>query len=157
MTTNLDPPAGIIREVVALALREDFGLLGDLTSIAVIPEDAYGTGRFVSRIEAVLAGTAAASEVFRQVDTDLVVAWTSPDGSEIRPGVAFGSVSGSLRSILSAERTALKSSPALFRGCNPHATLRVKRRWQGSDPRYAKDSPRIARVGESCRARWGRI
>jgi len=119
VTTDFDPPAGMLREVVALALREDFGLLGDLTSLAVIPEDAYGTGRFVSRADAVIAGTAAASEVFRQVDSDLVVAWTSPDGSDVQPGAAFGLVSGSLRSILSAERTALN----LLQHCSGVATL----------------------------------
>ncbi|MFM7271061.1 MAG: carboxylating nicotinate-nucleotide diphosphorylase [Actinomycetes bacterium] len=119
MTVSLDPPAGILREVVALALREDLGLLGDLTSIAVIPEETLGSARFVSRVDGVLAGTAAATEVFRQIDSDLVVAWTAPDGAELEAGLAFGSVSGPLRSILAGERTALN----LLQHCSGVATL----------------------------------
>lgn len=119
MTSSLDPPVGIVREVVALALREDLGLLGDLTSIAVIPEDAEGTARFVARGDGVLAGTAAATEVFRQLDSDVVVAWTAADGAELTPGLAFGSVTGPLRSLLAGERTALN----LLQHCSGIATL----------------------------------
>ena len=35
----------------------------------------------------------------------VVVAWTAADGAELTPGLAFGSVSGPLRSILGGERT----------------------------------------------------
>lgn len=119
MTSSLDPPVGIVREVVALALREDLGLLGDLTSLAVIPEDAEGTARFVARTDGVLAGTAAATEVFRQLDSDVVVAWTAADGAELNPGLHFGSVSGPLRSLLGGERTALN----LLQHCSGVATL----------------------------------
>ncbi|MFM7616645.1 MAG: carboxylating nicotinate-nucleotide diphosphorylase [Actinomycetes bacterium] len=119
MTSSLDPPVGIVREVVALALREDLGLLGDLTSLAVIPEDAEGTARFVARTDGVLAGTAAATEVFRQLDSDVVVAWTAADGAELNPGLTFGSVSGPLRSLLGGERTALN----LLQHCSGVATL----------------------------------
>lgn len=119
MTSSLDPPAGILREVVALALREDLGLLGDLTSLAVIPEEAEGTARFVARSDGVLAGTAAATEVFRQLDSDVVVAWTAADGAELTPGLPFGSVSGPLRSLLGGERSALN----LLQHCSGIATL----------------------------------
>jgi nicotinate-nucleotide pyrophosphorylase (carboxylating) len=119
VTSSLDPPAGLVREVVALALREDLGLLGDLTSIAVIPEDAEGSARFVARGDGVLAGTAAATEVFRQLDSDVVVAWTASDGDELVPGLAFGSVSGPLRSLLAGERTALN----LLQHCSGVASL----------------------------------
>lgn len=37
---TFDPPAGIVRDVVARALSEDLGTLGDLTSLAVVPIDA---------------------------------------------------------------------------------------------------------------------
>jgi nicotinate-nucleotide pyrophosphorylase (carboxylating) len=119
VTSSLDPPIGLLREVVALALREDLGLLGDLTSIAVIPEEAEGTARFVARTDGVLAGTAAATEVFRQLDSDVVVAWTAADGTDLTPGLAFGSVSGPLRSLLGGERTALN----LLQHCSGVASL----------------------------------
>lgn len=107
MIRDLDPPVHAVREVVARALAEDFGLLGDLTSIAVIDDGATATGRFVARSEGVLAGTAAASEVFAQLHAAVRVEWLLDDGAQLQEGAAIGEVSGSLRSILGAERTAL--------------------------------------------------
>ena len=61
----------------------------------------------VSRQSGVVAGRCCAEETFRQVDSDLDVDWRLPDGSEVSPGSVVAAVSGRLRSILSAERTAL--------------------------------------------------
>ena len=105
--SDADPPIGPLREVVAGALDEDLGVLGDLTSQAIIPEHMRGTGRFVARQDGVLAGTVAAGEVFRQLDSDVTVTWRMQDGDLIGPGVEFGRVSGRLRSVLGGERTAL--------------------------------------------------
>jgi len=105
--TDADPPIGPLREVVAAALDEDLGVLGDLTSQAVIPEHTRGTGRFVARQDGVLAGTLAAGEVFRQIDPAVTVTWRLQDGDVLAAGMEFGRVSGRLRSILGGERTAL--------------------------------------------------
>ncbi len=105
--TDLDPPMTATREVVQRALEEDLGALGDLTSIAVVPADALGAGRFIARRAGVVAGIAAASEVFRQVDADVVRRWSVADGDAIAEGDELGRVEGSVRSILLAERTAL--------------------------------------------------
>lgn len=116
---DLDPPVSVLRDVVTRALAEDFGTLGDLTSIAVIPEDARGVGRFVARREGIVAGTAAATETYRQVDPEVRVTWTLGDGREILEGEVLGSVDGPLRSILAGERTALN----LLQHCSGIATL----------------------------------
>jgi nicotinate-nucleotide pyrophosphorylase (carboxylating) len=105
--TSFDPPASAVRAIVEIALAEDFGILGDITSIACIAEDTFGSARFVAREEGVLAGTAAAREVFAQIDPSLDLEWTIGDGDPIAPGTAFGSVGGSLRSILAGERVSL--------------------------------------------------
>jgi nicotinate-nucleotide pyrophosphorylase (carboxylating) len=102
-----DPPAPIVRDAVERTLAEDLGVLGDITTVACIDEDAVASARFVARVEGVVAGTAPAIETFRQIDPDVVVAWLLPDGSAVEPGAEIGSVQGSLRSILVAERTAL--------------------------------------------------
>jgi nicotinate-nucleotide pyrophosphorylase (carboxylating) len=107
MIRDLDPPIHAVRDVVARALAEDFGMLGDLTSIAVIDEGTTATGRFVARSEGVLAGTAAATEVFAQLHAAVRVEWLRADGDELQQGQVLGEVDGSLRSILGAERTAL--------------------------------------------------
>jgi nicotinate-nucleotide pyrophosphorylase (carboxylating) len=106
-TRDYDPPAAGLRELVAHALAEDFGTLSDLTSIATIPEDAIGAADVVARRYGVLAGVAAATEVFAQVDPTVEVVWHAGDGDTIEPDQRLAAVSGNLRSILGAERTAL--------------------------------------------------
>jgi nicotinate-nucleotide pyrophosphorylase (carboxylating) len=105
--TDADPAIGPLREIVAAALDEDLGVLGDLTSQAIIPEYASGTGRFVARQDGVLAGTAAATEVYRQLEPDVTLTWRMQDGDALSSGAEFGRVSGRLRSVLGGERTAL--------------------------------------------------
>jgi nicotinate-nucleotide pyrophosphorylase (carboxylating) len=119
MIRDLDPPHHLVREVVERALVEDLGLLGDLTSIAVIDDETEGSGTFVARAEGVLAGTAAATETFAQLDSAVRVMWDLADGDEIREDQTLGTVSGPLRAILGGERTALN----LLQHCSGIATL----------------------------------
>jgi nicotinate-nucleotide pyrophosphorylase (carboxylating) len=104
---DFDPPVSAVREAVARALAEDLGVLGDLTSAALIPADAAGTGHFVARSAGVLAGTAAAAEVFAQLDPAVTVTWAAQDGDALHAGQRIGTVAGPLRSILTGERSAL--------------------------------------------------
>ena len=97
----------MLRDVVARALAEDLGALGDLTSVALIPEGAKGSGRFVARQAGVLAGTAAATEVFAQLDSGVRVAWKNRDGDDLEAGQEFALIRGRLRSVLAGERCAL--------------------------------------------------
>jgi len=104
---DFDPPVTAVREAVARALAEDLGVLGDLTSTALIPSDAGGTGHFVARAPGVLAGTAAATEVFAQLDPAVAVTWAAQDGGRLEAGQRIGTATGPLRSLLSGERSAL--------------------------------------------------
>jgi nicotinate-nucleotide pyrophosphorylase (carboxylating) len=117
--SDFDPPMTAVRPVVRAALAEDLGTLGDLTSLAVVPEDARGGGRIVARRAGVIAGTAAATEVFRQVDRSVALRWPVVDGDAVDAGAEVGRVEGSVRSILGAERTALN----LLCHCSGVATL----------------------------------
>jgi nicotinate-nucleotide pyrophosphorylase (carboxylating) len=105
--SDADPAVSPLREIVAAALDEDLGVLGDLTSQALIAEHARGTGRIVAREEGVLAGTLAAAEVYRQLDGDVTVTWRIQDGEALTPGSEVGRVAGRMRSVLGGERTAL--------------------------------------------------
>lgn len=107
MAGEFDPPISAVREAVARALAEDLGVLGDLTSTALIPAEAVGAGHFVARRPGVLAGTAVAGEVFAQLDPAVSVAWAAADGDRLSAGQALGTVSGPLRSLLTGERSAL--------------------------------------------------
>ena len=64
-------------------------------------------GPVVSHAEGVLAGRLCALEAYAQVDTSLVVDFEVSDGAWLAPGSVVAEVSGPMRSILTAERTAL--------------------------------------------------
>ncbi len=95
-----------LAEVVAAALAEDLGPLGDITS-ALLPGGAKARARLVPRAAGVLAGRDAAAETFRQVDGALALVWLGVDGDGLTAGQPFATVEGRLASILTAERTAL--------------------------------------------------
>ncbi|HEX2046431.1 MAG TPA: carboxylating nicotinate-nucleotide diphosphorylase [Acidimicrobiales bacterium] len=95
-----------LREVVAAALAEDLGPLGDLTG-ALLPSQASVETVIVPRGDGVLAGTNPAAETFAQVDPRVSVRWTASDGDVVGAGAPVGRVAGPLRSVLTAERTAL--------------------------------------------------
>ena len=102
-----DPPHGIVRRAVEDALAEDLGILGDITSLACIDDDHLAEATFVARADGVLAGTALATEAYRQLDASVAIAWKVHDGDSVVAGAHLGQVTGSLRSILTGERVAL--------------------------------------------------
>ena len=117
--TSFDAPQSAVRRVVAEALAEDLGVLGDITSIACVDEDQTAVASFVAREEGVLAGTAFATETFAQLDMHVELKWLVRDGDAIDRGMELGRVSGSLRAILAGERTALN----LLQHCSGVASL----------------------------------
>ena len=103
---DVDPPRPAVLDVVARALAEDLLPMGDLTA-GLVPPDVNRAVAVVSRAEGVVAGRACAEEVFAQVDPTVAVDWRLPDGERVAPGAVVAVVEGPLRSILTAERTAL--------------------------------------------------
>jgi nicotinate-nucleotide pyrophosphorylase (carboxylating) len=94
-------------DLVGRALAEDLGAEGDITTDACIPEDAQATAVVVSRSGGVVAGLEVAAYVFRAIDPASVLAARIKDGDRVSPGQEFAQASGSARSLLRAERTAL--------------------------------------------------
>jgi len=95
-----------IEEIIDRALAEDLGK-GDVTTEALIPGDQQGTGFIVAKKEGILAGTGVAKQVFHQVGPELKVEMLLEDGARVKPGSKVAKVSGSIASILKAERVAL--------------------------------------------------
>jgi nicotinate-nucleotide pyrophosphorylase (carboxylating) len=91
---------------IAAALKEYIGQ-GDITTDFFVPDTLHATGRIIAREKAVVAGTGAAAEVFRQVDLSIDTQIIRRDGDEVVSGDAIIEVCGLARSILSAERVAL--------------------------------------------------
>lgn len=93
--------------LISLALDEDLGAAGDVTSQALIPPDAEGSAELVAKEQLVLAGMEAFIRVFHKVDPDVEVELVRRDGEEIKPKVVAARCHGRMRSLLAAERTAL--------------------------------------------------
>jgi nicotinate-nucleotide pyrophosphorylase (carboxylating) len=94
-----------ITETVQRALAEDVGP-GDLTA-ALIPAGTQAVAEVVTRVAAVLCGTAWFDEVFRQVDKRVSVTWSAHDGDAIRAGQILCTLRGPARALLTGERSAL--------------------------------------------------
>lgn len=90
-----------------LALEEDLGSAGDLTSLSVVPPETQGRAVFVSRQAGRLAGLPAARLVFQLVDPSIHFESLATDGNTLSPNLPLAVVRGPMRSILAAERTAL--------------------------------------------------
>ncbi|MGP0029331.1 MAG: carboxylating nicotinate-nucleotide diphosphorylase [Acidimicrobiales bacterium] len=101
-----DKEAGAVADAVGRALAEDLGADGDVTA-ALVPARARAQFALRSRAAGVLAGRACATETFRQLDPHLTLIWHADDGSRLSPGDVVMEVTGSMRPILTAERTAL--------------------------------------------------
>lgn len=91
---------------IAAALEEDIGE-GDVTTDFFVPETLHATGRIVARENAVVAGTEAAAEAFRQVDPSTATQIICQDRDNIAAGEVIIEMRGIARSILKAERVAL--------------------------------------------------
>ena len=100
------PPRFAVVDAVTRALAEDLTPIGDVTS-ALIPAELAAAASFVARESGVLAGTDCAEEAFRQIDATVEWQWYAADGARLESAQVIATVTGPLRAILTAERTAL--------------------------------------------------
>ncbi len=106
--TQLPPlPLIVIEPVVRAALREDFGVSGDLTANLLVPETADGSLVMRAREDGVMAGLQAAALTYARVDPKMTFETVVADGGVVTKGDIVARVSGPSRSLLSAERVAL--------------------------------------------------
>ena len=104
---GLDPRA--LHAAVTAALEEDLpGGADDATSVATIAPAARGTAVFAARATGTVVGLGLAALVFHVVlGDDVTVADRVPDGTRVSAGDVVMRVSGPIRGLLTAERTAL--------------------------------------------------
>lgn len=100
-------PRLIVEPPVRAALLEDLGLAGDITSVAVIPEDHHSTVVMAARQPGVIAGLDAAELAFQLVDPRIVMTRSLQDGAAVKTGDVIATLKGPSRGLLTAERTAL--------------------------------------------------
>ena len=95
-----------VEALIDAALAEDLGT-GDVTSRWTVPDGAGGEAEIVAKATGVVAGVEVAAAVFRRFDPRLELEVDLVDGDAVVPGDRVLRVTGSLESILGAERSAL--------------------------------------------------
>jgi nicotinate-nucleotide pyrophosphorylase (carboxylating) len=103
----LEPlPVDAYRDLVRRALNEDIGA-GDITTRATIDPGQRARAVILAKSRCVIAGLDVACEAFRQLDPDVCINVTHPDGSLCDAGIEVAEIRGRAAALLSAERTAL--------------------------------------------------
>ena len=100
-------PRPIVERVVATALAEDLGLIGDITTEATIPAGRQATCVMAARQAGTLAGIDVAAATFRHLNPAVSVEARKADGTLLNPGDVIATIEGDARAILSGERVAL--------------------------------------------------
>ncbi|MCD2322596.1 carboxylating nicotinate-nucleotide diphosphorylase [Sphingomonas sp. IC-56] len=90
-------------------LDEDLGDVGDITSAAIIPEDAVFTGVMDSRDAITVAGLPIAEAFFRALDPEVRLERLVEDGDQVPAGTELLRLHGRARAMLTAERSALNT------------------------------------------------
>ncbi len=100
-------PDIVLEPIVRLALTEDLGVAGDVTTDALIDPESQGRWAIAARQGGVVAGLDAAILAGALIDSDLEFAIAAPDGARIKAGDTIMEIRGAARSALMAERTML--------------------------------------------------
>ena len=95
-----------IRRAVLAALAEDIGS-GDVTTLAVVPENSSLAVAMRAREPLVLAGLPLAESVFRELSSSVRIEALARDGQHANAGETLLRISGDARAILTGERVAL--------------------------------------------------
>ncbi|MGQ0508480.1 MAG: carboxylating nicotinate-nucleotide diphosphorylase [Myxococcaceae bacterium] len=93
--------------LIDLALDEDLGAAGDVTTRALISPNARGTAELWAKEEMVLAGLETFERVFHKVDPSVQVKLSAADGDQTKRREKVATLEGPLAALLIAERTAL--------------------------------------------------
>lgn len=96
-----------IKKQVKIALKEDLGKQGDITSKALISTNSHSTAIIKLKENGVLCGINFAIETFKTIDKKIKILSKKTDGKELAKGTVVLKLSGNTQSILAAERTAL--------------------------------------------------
>lgn len=96
-----------IKSQVSTALKEDLGILGDITSQATIPVNHNSSAEIKLKEDAVLCGVEFAIQAFKLLDKKIKIGKQKKDGLILKKGSSILKIYGNTQAILAAERTAL--------------------------------------------------
>lgn len=102
-----EAPQDALARVVASALAEDLGDLGDITTLSIVPGDAQMSGVIRSREAGVIAGVDAIRIVLSRLPDPASATIVTPDGAAVEAGGTVARLEGSARTLLTGERVIL--------------------------------------------------
>ncbi|MDI6689502.1 MAG: carboxylating nicotinate-nucleotide diphosphorylase [Actinomycetota bacterium] len=94
-------------KIIKVALDEDLGEVGDITTKAVFPEPQRSKGIILCKDSGIIAGMEIAARVFTLLDNSIIFNPRVDDGEKVQPEQVLATVEGFTQSILTGERTAL--------------------------------------------------
>jgi nicotinate-nucleotide pyrophosphorylase (carboxylating) len=100
-------PDVVLEGIVKLALQEDLGVAGDVTSDALIDPETQGRWALAAREAGVVAGLDAATLSAWMIDSEIEFAIAASDGARVNAGDVIAEIKGAAHSVLIAERTML--------------------------------------------------
>ncbi|MGY3453266.1 carboxylating nicotinate-nucleotide diphosphorylase [Bradyrhizobium sp. USDA 4353] len=105
---TLNPLSPLLYEpLVRMALLEDLGRAGDITTDAIVPAEQRASLKLRARQHGVIAGLEVARCAFQTVSPEVRMEIIRGDGSVVAPGDLIATISGPARALLTGERTAL--------------------------------------------------
>ena len=90
-----------------MSLNEDLRDVGDVTCLATIPPDLQATVQIVSRESGIVSGLPLIPIVLHELSSDVSAIAPLNDGDRINRGTVLASLTGSVRALLTGERTIL--------------------------------------------------
>lgn len=100
-------PALMIEPLVRMALAEDLGRAGDVTTDSTVPANATARGIIAAREPGRIAGLDLAITSFRLLDPRVKVTVSAGDGADVAKGETLATIEGPARAMLTGERVAL--------------------------------------------------
>lgn len=97
----------LLKPLVEVALAEDLGRRGDVTSQATIPAEMQAQLQIRARQAGVICGIDLARLAFELIDAQIEFVAQVADGESVASGSVLATVRGNARHLLTAERTAL--------------------------------------------------
>jgi nicotinate-nucleotide pyrophosphorylase (carboxylating) len=93
--------------LLSLAISEDLGEAGDLTTSALVPHDIVGQATVAARSAGIIAGLPVGGVVLRAIDSRLMWHQRAADGQSVQAGDPVATIEGPARALLQAERLVL--------------------------------------------------
>ncbi|ABQ36781.1 carboxylating nicotinate-nucleotide diphosphorylase [Bradyrhizobium sp. BTAi1] len=105
---TLNPlPTLLFEPLVRMALAEDLGRAGDITTDAIVPAERRASLQLRARQPGVIAGLDVARCAFQTLSPEVRMEIIRGDGGAVEPGDVIATISGPARALLTGERVAL--------------------------------------------------